>query len=636
VPKRTRSHILEDESKAALGASIPSNWVIRYQNPDYGLDALVQIFQKEMATPYYFFVQLKGSDIIELENNKPSYSFTTEHLNYYFSHFIPVMLVLYDSNNNRLFFQWAHDIPQHLNSADRNKLKNQKTFAISFRDRLDEKFVFLEKEVKNQISKFFNTEDESGILNIGLDLGINKQEGKILHKNITEWMNQNSFDQSVNVSTRKTSEFFIKIRTNPLTLQVDHKIFKIPKFKFANFKDLNTKRNNLFSSVILTIAFLLILKNKPNKGLNIVSKYILNEKDISLTGLSILTGPHWPITFSETKRSEEAYDIAKKFGSLGHFGHGVLFSSTYALRTENKKYYSGKYIKLIRYFLSKAKNNLERGRLHYTLGNSLRGVNLKKAIIEYNQAAKHDPEYKKRFYWWRELGGCYFCLKDFDSARRCYKSAIKIDDKNPFIFGLLGDTFFHQGKFFFEFSKERYPEFGLKCWISGFFYRKFGDTKRNTKLSNRRIKEASKKDNQIEVQDLLFDAIKADPLNSLTWEKYVSKEWPDVQEVRTYMWLIIAILNGKDALAWANALILYTFDLLDEPLDSPLFCQMILEAFRLNGETLKPEIKRILDEQPISRGVLGRNISETLEVACESLLDRNPIYREPEYTYRFY
>ena len=62
MAKRPRQHILETESKKAFSFVIPSDWVINTPQFDYGIDEIVQIFEKQQITPYSFSVQLKATD----------------------------------------------------------------------------------------------------------------------------------------------------------------------------------------------------------------------------------------------------------------------------------------------------------------------------------------------------------------------------------------------------------------------------------------------------------------------------------------------------------------------------------------------------------------------------------------------
>jgi uncharacterized heparinase superfamily protein len=63
VPKRHRTHQLEAESVLAIQNAIPSTWVYRIPEYDYGIDGEIEIFDdKGLATGKKFLVQLKATD----------------------------------------------------------------------------------------------------------------------------------------------------------------------------------------------------------------------------------------------------------------------------------------------------------------------------------------------------------------------------------------------------------------------------------------------------------------------------------------------------------------------------------------------------------------------------------------------
>ena len=44
LPKRPRQHQLETESKRQFESAIPSSWIYRAKDQDYGIDGEVEIF----------------------------------------------------------------------------------------------------------------------------------------------------------------------------------------------------------------------------------------------------------------------------------------------------------------------------------------------------------------------------------------------------------------------------------------------------------------------------------------------------------------------------------------------------------------------------------------------------------------
>ncbi len=68
--RRTRSHIIETESENIFRNSLPSEWIIRKIETDYGVDYEVEIVDVEVVTGNRFWVQLKGTRAINIRKNK--------------------------------------------------------------------------------------------------------------------------------------------------------------------------------------------------------------------------------------------------------------------------------------------------------------------------------------------------------------------------------------------------------------------------------------------------------------------------------------------------------------------------------------------------------------------------------------
>lgn len=77
MPKRHRSHQLESESRVAFRSLLPSTWVVRDLDQDYGIDAQVEIFDESgEATGLTFLVQLKATDSLKLKDPPHGAGFT--------------------------------------------------------------------------------------------------------------------------------------------------------------------------------------------------------------------------------------------------------------------------------------------------------------------------------------------------------------------------------------------------------------------------------------------------------------------------------------------------------------------------------------------------------------------------------
>lgn len=115
VPQRPRSHQLEEESRQAFVASLPSRWVLREVHPDYGLDYTVEIFDIDnTATARSFSAQLKATDEPELSRALGSVRFSRETADYYRDQQVPVLIVRYHAPTGRLFARWFHAYNPHI------------------------------------------------------------------------------------------------------------------------------------------------------------------------------------------------------------------------------------------------------------------------------------------------------------------------------------------------------------------------------------------------------------------------------------------------------------------------------------------------------------------------------------------
>jgi|ERR1051325_1744189 hypothetical protein len=108
MPKRPRQHQLEDESRIAFRSVLPRAWVFRDMMPDYGIDAEVEIFDKEgKGTGKRFFVQLKATDEKKL-NKALRVRFTLETDEYYHSLSTPILFVRYLASTRKFYIKWYH------------------------------------------------------------------------------------------------------------------------------------------------------------------------------------------------------------------------------------------------------------------------------------------------------------------------------------------------------------------------------------------------------------------------------------------------------------------------------------------------------------------------------------------------
>ena len=113
MPKRPRQHELESESRAAIRNIIPSRWVCRDLDQDYGIDCEIEIFDEDRnSTGSKFQVQLKATDQENL-SIALKLRFSTSHVKYYQSLDLPLLVVLYHAPTDSLFTRWFHSFDSY-------------------------------------------------------------------------------------------------------------------------------------------------------------------------------------------------------------------------------------------------------------------------------------------------------------------------------------------------------------------------------------------------------------------------------------------------------------------------------------------------------------------------------------------
>lgn len=133
MPKRTRSHQLEDISRDRLHNLFASaGWTVEDLAKDYGEDLLVRIFENGEATHFSFFVQAKATDNITryLPKRQDSirYPVSSKHLAHWNKFQEPIILTLWDSQSGSTYWICIQDA---LDATEVSDLRLRKKTRIS-------------------------------------------------------------------------------------------------------------------------------------------------------------------------------------------------------------------------------------------------------------------------------------------------------------------------------------------------------------------------------------------------------------------------------------------------------------------------------------------------------------------------
>lgn len=194
LPRRPIQHQLEDESRRAFEAILPSRFVFRAEYSDYGIDGEVEEFDEtDHATGRRFRVQLKATTETGAAVMRQRIKLSTAA--YYRAQQEPVLMVRYVASTQRLYGRWFHEFDPYYEHVGETHL----TFHWSEGDELtaasfDELFAEVErivrlKTVGLQLPVTVSLETpEGGVhgsaraeLELALDAGISRSPGLLQH-----------------------------------------------------------------------------------------------------------------------------------------------------------------------------------------------------------------------------------------------------------------------------------------------------------------------------------------------------------------------------------------------------------------------------------------------------------------------
>jgi len=146
--KRTREHVLEDESKQALRGFLPPKWIFGEKIPDYGIDIEITIVEGEEVTNKVLWLQLKATEDIKQNQKKITYQMKTRHLKYYENCHLPVLILYWIKPENTFYYVFTQKYIDEILSKNNPQWREQKTVTITFDSKLetadDLKFVATE------------------------------------------------------------------------------------------------------------------------------------------------------------------------------------------------------------------------------------------------------------------------------------------------------------------------------------------------------------------------------------------------------------------------------------------------------------------------------------------------------------
>jgi len=633
---RPRQHILETESRQALSSILPSEWVPTTPQHDYGIDLQFQIFKSGASTPYFFFVQLKATDKKINEKNGPSYSFSVERLLEYEEYPLPVLLIVYYAKEKRFFFRWTHFLLAKEAIVKKTNLKTRKNLMVHFETELsaENSEVLLTEDLKEY---FFLNElrsENEETFKVTLKLNIDETLRKQMETQLKEWLWRNKNFDFIQIGNSDHADLYIEgiDEWNALTATLKSKTIVNP------FLEDPTEGNfpqSTLAALKMVLADSLGHTGRRNTALDMITQYIHYAYPTNSTASFIFSQPSWAIQYTMSKRNLEALEIADTLVNSDTPDLGYFLAFISQLKGADflvRKKYRDFCIRRV----ETAHNNKEKGIQSYNLANAWGCEEFfRQAVINYCKAAKYEPRYLEKSYWWAEMAGCLFLMDKYAWAEHCYRKSVELGEERIPARYLLGDSLLHQGKFeealkelTIYLSETERPCAGaiLQKWLADFLLAKFGNSKRNTTKSNELIERALGIEDVKKQTEVLFKALQYDPLSGLAWYNYRISESEASNTKNFHFWLASVLTNPNDIRSWAYFILLMFFEFSEKMKFQNLHFAIIAEAWK-NKTRIEDEIRKILPKESLTTFF---QLIETLTEEAEKLfLQKSPILRRP-------
>jgi tetratricopeptide (TPR) repeat protein len=599
MTKRIRSHQLETESFRKFEATIPSQWVFRRKDNDYGIDGEIEIFDDDgKATGLLINVQLKSTDSSDF-NKCLKENFKIDTLKYYYNLQYPVLIAKYCSYFDTTYFTWAH-------SRNRGKpKKGQKQIVVNFsQDNVLNPSIF--SQLKLDVINYLNWRKKELSLPLKLSLSIDTK-----------------------VDIRKT-DIVMHFRNYAQINEVHIEICEVFD-KDAIGKILITPTATIVSVGGDSASYTF---SKPNKGdgwagiwladINTSLSILIGYAGIPAIASKLIAPIYKTSTFFSKSSSNLLFGLLKCFYDAGDY-HLVLEACKWAI--EEKEYidevrifaiwFQKHYIRpnitkehlfeqillLISEFFIGIKHEKGISTSYYNLGNFYASLSkYYKALSFYNQARRFDSSYCERHYYCSEVGTVLFNSGRFKLAKKAYKMSLELKDESD-IRARYADALIHIGELL-----EGIKQLRLFCSKNN---NSLNWQLKLTALANIRerynIKDGCRDvdvsrnimlDDNYSNGSKLIDAIQSDIFNCIAWFNLgVKYNLDNKYEDAFWAFLWAAICCDTDVEAWSNAFLLGCGRKKSEENNFIIF-SIFEVAFQKNHENFLTRLFHEINKQP--------------------------------------
>jgi tetratricopeptide (TPR) repeat protein len=598
MTKRKMQHQLEDFSRYKFGLALPTRWVFRDKDKDYGIDGEVEIFDsKEKATGLVFWVQLKATRS-EKERTIKGIDLSLETISYYKRLDIPVLIIRYSEARDVFYVKWASDIDPFYAK------ENAKTMRVNFTDSdmwvdatagVVEKYLIKVRAVKSGAIRL--------PVKFSLSFGSNKvcdvATGVLRTKIRSDLNSYQNILRLVQDHENAIADVYVDERT----LKIG--ILGIAGCTFHSV-DLMSK-STLSSDLIKDIALGLALATSQLGYSDLAARIIFsNDVHKRLEKKPEIVRYILP-SLLKTSYFEQALELVGNVCDNEDSNFLEIIANSAVLFLRDSKHDDK--CKAVEVFL---KRNSERykntvpelyGVSLYNLGNFYRSINkLKESIKCYLLARRYEPKYYKQEYFFGELAGALFDLGKYKYSAQFYKKAIDFNENKEWR-PQCADALMFAGEYqkaldlfeaYLSSTNDQTAEWNLKviCLPDMIGLN-------NTRSQIRQVKEAMSladidncKDADVEAR--LKNALSHDLLCGLAWYNLGQLKYKEGEiNATSFCFTACSLVQRWDIEAWVNA----TVSSFNKEIPINTFVLIVRAAYFCNGDNYIEALYELIESQ---------------------------------------
>lgn len=633
MPKRTRAHRLEEESRIAFKAALDERFLFREDVPDYGLDGSVEEFTaQDEATGLRYYVQLKATDGEDLSEALKR-SIPIEHATLYSSQALPTLMVRYLAARDDLYVRWWHaplpeQRPPKANAASMTfRWAPEDRFEAGDSERLaEEARSFLELRSASPPLPFLfqlDVEDSPfGLTSAEIGLAVRAEAAK--RPDVVEMSKENANGRLVVRGQRLAVEMPGSISAT-YDLGVDY--------------DAGPAGEQLAIDLMALIGAAFARWGQAELAARMTKTFFSRSTLVTQPDPAMLLAG----AMTAARRISEALEVAEDIDAGGFDGEhdtSLFFALTPRRHApslspqETEEYREAMWRRIER--RETAGEEIEASREAVSLASHFRAQHEPaKAIELYERAAQLDPEYLDRTHYWHEIAGALFFANRFEDSAEAYGRAIELGGGHWDEL-LRADALLFAGRYeeardalnatiddieSFESGSEYYLKVGLLNFLIDWRGLKAQnrDGERAIALVGEVIPDSGEAAGEEQVADQCWMALGVDGLCGLAWWNLASAvEKLGEREQAGLMFLNTALCQPGDAEAWAFAFIHLWQEGRMENLP-----MILVTGERVTGKKVLPTINKLVTQHmsPEDRDELISKLAEMVDELADPRSD---------------